>query len=78
MLGFLGRLSELSEGSFAADLHAVAVDGEYATAFHTARANRGDRTLDDRNVLLLRIASDRVSEVWEHHYDLFTFDEFWS
>jgi ketosteroid isomerase-like protein len=78
VLGFLGQVSELSEGTFAADLHAVSADGEYASAFHTATAHRGDRALVDRNILLLRIANGRVSEVWEHHYDLFAVDEFWS
>lgn len=78
VLSFLGRIAELSEGSFAAELHAVAADGEYATSFHTAHAHRADRTLEDRNVLLWRVADGRVSEVWEHHYDLFASDEFWS
>ncbi len=78
VLGFLGRIAELSEGSFAAELHAVAADGEYTTSFHTAHAHRGDRTLEDRNVLLWRVSDGQVSEVWEHHYDLFASDEFWS
>ena len=78
VLGFFGRIGDLTAGSFTADLHDVLTGGEYATALHTAHASRGHRTLNDRNVLLFRIADDRAAEVWEHHYDLFSVDEFWS
>ncbi len=78
MLGFLARIAQLSEGSFAAELHNVAVGGDFGTSFHTAQARRGDRTMDDQNILLWRVSNGQVSEVWEHHRDLFTYDEFWS
>ena len=78
VLGFLGRNAELSEGSVAAELHALAADGNTRRPFHTAHAHRGGRTLEDRNVLLWRVSDGQVSEVWERHYDLFASDEFWS
>lgn len=78
VLSFFGHISELSGGSFTADLQHVTTDGTHATALHTARATRGQRTLDDTNILRFLIADNRVAEVWEHHYDLFSVDEFWT
>jgi len=34
--------------------------------------------LAPQSLVLWRVSNGQVSEVWEHHYDLFASDEFWS
>jgi ketosteroid isomerase-like protein len=49
----------------------------YETVLYRHRRVRPDATLDAAIALVARTGESRVIEVWEHIYDLFTFDEFY-
>ncbi len=35
------------------------------------------QTLEDHNVLVCHCSGGRITEVWEHHEDLYAVDAFW-
>jgi hypothetical protein len=47
VLGFFGRTTELTAGTFRADLHEVVADDQQAVGLHAARGEREGRTLED-------------------------------
>jgi uncharacterized protein len=78
VLGFFGRASELSGGTFRTELHDVVANDEHAVALFTARAGRADRRLEDRIVEVMHIRDGKATEVWIYPADLYASDEFWS
>ena len=77
VFGFFGKVAEISEDTFTVELHDVLAGAERTVALHTGRGQAHGKTLDDHNVLILRCNAGRVSEVWEHHADLYAVDAFW-
>lgn len=77
VLAFFGKVGEISAGTFTAELRDVLANDAHAVALHVGRAQSGERTLDEINVLVIHTRQGRVSEVWEHHHDLYAVDEFW-
>ncbi|MGD9988704.1 nuclear transport factor 2 family protein [Pseudonocardia sp.] len=76
VLQFFGRVGETSDGTFRADLQDVASGDGETIAHHVGRAEARGRTLEDHNVLVVRMAGGRMAEVWEHHRDPYEVDEF--
>jgi hypothetical protein len=77
VLSFFGRVAELSDGTFTADLQSVASGDGHTFAFHTGRGRARGQVLEDRNVLVCHVRDGRVASVWEHHEDLYAVDAFW-
>lgn len=77
VFAFFGRVAELSEGTFRVDLHDVVAADGHTVALHTGRGEARGRVLEGRNVLVMHCRGGRVTEVWEHHEDLYAVDEFW-
>lgn len=77
VLGFFGRVAELSEGTFTVDLHDVLSGEEHTASLHTGRGQARGQSLEDHNVLVLHVRDGRVTEVWEQHADLYAVDAFW-
>lgn len=75
---FFGRVFELSGGTFRAELHDVVANDEHAVALFTARANRAERTLEDRTAEVIHIRDGKLAEVWLYPADLYASDEFWT
>jgi len=75
---FLGRVSSLTEGSFALDLEEVLANDRLAVVFFRGHGSRNGRELDNPTCLKVRFEEGRVSEVWEYVWDLYAVDEFWS
>jgi len=78
VLGFFGRVLELSGGTFRTELHDVVASDEHAVSLFTARAGRADRRLEDRIVEVFHIRDGKAAEAWIHPADLYASDEFWS
>ena len=76
VLGFFGRLLELSSGTFKAELLEC---GELTTDLVACLINRSGAmpagTVDQRTVLLFQMREGRVIEVTEFAYDLYAYDE---
>ena len=78
VLGFFGRVFELSQGTFRTELHDVVANDEHAVALFTARADRAGRRLEDRVVEVFHIRDGQATEAWIYPADLYVSDEFWS
>jgi ketosteroid isomerase-like protein len=71
VLGYYGKLAELTEGHFQADLVDVFGDGQgHVTAMHQVTASRNGVTRVSRGVILFTFLGDRATDLLEMHADL--------
>ncbi len=75
---FLGRVMELSGGTFQLELLDVVANDRRAVALFRGRGLRRGRTLDNPTCLHMRIENGRIVELWEFVWDLYHVDEFWA
>ena len=79
ILGYYGKLFELSDGTFSAELESVKVEGDdTVAATHRDKAQRGDKTLDQDETLTFTIAGGKFTRLVEDHSDQAAYDAFWS
>jgi uncharacterized protein len=78
VLEAFGRISELSEGTFVADLHNVLANDEQAVALWTARGERAGKQLENPIAQVIDIRDGKWTEVWAYSADQYAFDEFFS
>ena len=77
--GMFGRAIELSDGSFAIDVHDVLANDEHGVALVRLTGTRGGRQLDANSTFVYHFDGDgRVTEAWHLTADPGTFAEFWS
>ncbi|OKK02204.1 SnoaL-like polyketide cyclase [Streptomyces sp. CB03234] len=78
VLGYFGKLSELSGGSLRVELKDVFVDGRgHAMATHKWFAERGDRGIEMKGGLFITIVGGKFSDVDECVEDIDEADAFW-
>lgn len=79
ILGYYGKLFELSDGTFTAELKDVKVEGDdTVVATHRDKAKRGDKTLDQDETLIFTISDGKFTQLVEEHSDQAAYDAFWS
>ena len=79
ILAYYGRLFELSDGTFAAELQSVRSEGDdTVVATHRDKGQRGGKTLDQDEDLTFTIADGKITRLVENHSDQATYDAFWS
>ena len=79
ILGYFGKLFELSDGTFTATLQTAKAEGDdTVVATHRDRAQRGDKTLDQDETLTFTIAGGKFTRLVESHSDQAAYDAFWS
>jgi ketosteroid isomerase-like protein len=79
ILAYYGKLFENSNGTFAAELESVRVEGDdTVVATHRNKAQRGDKTLDQDETLTFTIAGGKITRIVESHSDAAAYDAFWS
>lgn len=79
ILGYYGKLFEVSEGTFAAELKSTKVIGDdKVAATHRDTGKRGDRTLDQDETLTFTISDGKFTHLVEDHSDPAAYDAFWS
>ena len=79
ILGYYGKLFELSDGTFTADLQKVSVEGDdTVVATHRDRGQRAGKSLDQDEELTFTIADGKFTRLVEKHSDQAAYDEFWS
>ncbi len=75
---FLGRLMELSGGTFAIDNRSILADDEGGVFVDRVRATRDGRQLDQSLLLRVSVRDGRIVEGVDHFYDTAAWDAFWS
>jgi uncharacterized protein len=77
ILGFFGKTMELSGGTFL-EVHDVVANDDHAVALFGSRAEREDRTYENRNVLVIHIRDGKLVETWLMSQDQYAADEFFA
>jgi uncharacterized protein len=79
ILGYYGKLFELSDGTFTATLQSLSVEGDdTVAATHRDKGQRGDKTLDQDETLTFTISGGKFVRLVEEHSDQASYDAFWS
>jgi uncharacterized protein len=79
VLGYYGKLFELSDGTFRADLQSVRVEGDdTVVATHHDSGQRNGKTLDQDENLTFTISDGKFTKLVEEHSDPAAYDDFWS
>src|SRR5262245_18202485 len=79
VLGYYGTLFELSDGTFAAELQSVKVQGDDTVlATHRDKGQRGGKTLDQDETITFTISEGRITRLVEDYSDQAAYDAIWS
>jgi uncharacterized protein len=73
--GLVGKLMEITEGSFRLDLHAVFADDEHGVALLAATASRGGRSITVNEAHVFHLRDGKVVEFWDATTDQYALDE---
>ena len=74
--GLFGKLMEVTEGTFRADLHAALADDEHAVALVVITASRGGGSVEVNEAHVFHMREGKVVEFWNASTDVYAFDEF--
>ena len=77
VFGFLGKVMELSGGSFRLEVHDVVANAEHAIGLTTHTGQREGRTANYHSVHVFHVRNGKLAELWESP-DQPAFDSFWS
>ncbi len=77
-LAVLGRVMELTGGTYRTELHDVLANDDHAVALLTVHAERDGKTLQDNEVLTIHMRDGKAAEVWIVHTDQYAVDEFFA
>ena len=75
VLGFLGKMMQVTQGSFHVDVHAVLADDEHGVALVTLTASRDARKIAVSAADVMHLRDGKVTEVWAILADQYAFDE---
>ena len=75
---YFGRLGQETGGTFQAGLQHLLAEGDRVVGIQRNTAERAGKRLEDDVCLVFQLKDGRVTEGWEHHRDLYAWDEFWS
>ena len=79
ILAYYGKLSELSDGTFTAELKSATAEGDdKVIATHRDKAQRAGKTLDQDETLTFTLSDGKITRLEEHHSDQAAYDAFWS
>ncbi len=75
---FVGRLRELSGGTFAIENQAILADDTGGVFVDRLTARRNGRDLDLGLCVRVHVRDGRIVEGWDHFYDTALWDAFWA
>lgn len=78
IFSYLGKIMELTNGTFKTELLDIAASDERAVNIERMTASRGDKTLDIALALVVLIRDGKMFEVRDFFSDQYAWDEFWS
>ena len=77
-LAYLGRLDELTGGSYEAELRIAVGDAEHVVSIDRSSATRGAARYDEDELVVFRFRDGVVVEAWQAMMNLYAHDEFFS
>ena len=72
---YYAKLGELTAGNFSVELHDVLANDQHVTSLHTTSAQRGGKSFETTEVIVFHVDGGRVTEGWEHPFNLYGQDE---
>lgn len=78
IVAFLRRTAELTGGTYRVELLWVIADEHHLVAVYRARGERGGRSLDIEQALLIRLEGGHWAEIRAQPLDAAAFDTFWA
>ena len=79
VLGFFGKIFELSSGTFKIDVHDILANDDHVVVLAESSAQRDGKQLQDRGVSVYHSNADgKMTEAWFYSADQAKDDEFWS
>ncbi|HZP29180.1 MAG TPA: nuclear transport factor 2 family protein [Acidimicrobiia bacterium] len=79
VLGFYGKLAELTGGTYGCDIESMFTDGRgKVVVVHRQRGERNGRTIAPRQALIFTVAGGKVVDLHDTTEDLEAEDTFWS
>ena len=78
IIGFFGRIFEMSGGSLELEVHDILANDEHAVALVTQRGKRDGKSLEMNAVHVFNLRDGKTSEFWAFNEDDRRADEFWS
>ena len=78
VMGFFGKLMELSGGSFRLEIHDILANDTHGTVLVTAHAERDGQTLAAREVHIWHLSGGKATEFWIFAEDQTAIDKFFS
>ncbi len=75
VLGFFGKVMEVTEGTFHVDVHAVLADDEHGVALVITTASRGGRSMKVNEAHVTHLRDGKIVEFWNASTDQHASDE---
>ncbi|MBO0731087.1 MAG: nuclear transport factor 2 family protein [Acidimicrobiaceae bacterium] len=72
--GFLGKVMEVSEGSFRVDVHTILADDEHGVALVIEKASRDGRSINVNEAHIFHLRDGKVVEFWAASTDQYATD----
>jgi len=76
VMGFFGKLMELSGGSFRLDIHDILANDTHGVVLVTAHGERDGQTMTARQANIWHLADGKATEFWSFIEDQAATDEF--
>lgn len=77
-LAYLGRLAELTGGSYQAELHIAVGDDEHVITIDHSSATRAGKSYGENEIVVFRFRERRIVEVWQAPMSPYAHDDFFS
>jgi len=78
VLTLMGRVMQLTDGSFRPEVHDILASEDHVAALVTVRATRAGSAGEWQSVDLYHVRDRQISEHWVHEVDQELVDRFWS
>jgi len=75
---YYGQLGVLSEGTVKVELQDLLANDDTVVGLHSVSAARGGKAVESTVALVFHIRGGRISEAWEHSFNLYELDEVFS
>lgn len=77
ILGYIGRMVEITGGTMVVTVHDVVGNDQHVFAAYNVTAKREHKALRDNQVLVFHVRDGKVTEVWGTSGDQYLSDDFW-
>ena len=77
-MAYFGRLDELTDGSYHAELQVAVGDEEHVISIDRSAATSGESRYDENELVVFRFRDGRVVEAWQAMMNPYAHDEFFA